>query len=254
MPAFPVHTAIEPFGRGSAGDPVVHHHPCVSVACIQILSVPCAADFTTCPIHASPFVVHQQMAFKLVSLQGGCCKNNPFGENTDIISHLAAFVDAKDFLFFASVCKRWKNAWGERPTHTMALTPATSVSQLSYSFECGLGRTTAVCDTCIAMGRLDLLRCAMANNCPWLGDVCRLAAETGDLETLQWARTRNYPWGPETCALLAKGGHLSALKWCRQHGCPWDKETLQEAEWGDQDDVVEWAVANGCPDWSDGED
>lgn len=191
------------------------------------------------------------MAFRLISLPQGCTGNNPFGEKEDIISHLAAFVADKEFLFFALVCKRWKHAWGERPTHTMALTPVTSVSQLSYSFECGLGRTAALCDTSIAMGRLDLFRCAMANNCPWQGDVCKVAAEA-DVDTLQWARTRSYPWGPETCALLAKGGHLSALKWCREHGCPWDKETLEKAQ-DDHDDVVNWALENGCPDWSDDE-
>lgn len=193
----------------------------------------------------------QQMAFRLIALKAGCTRNNnPLTANGDIIAHMAEFVDDQDFLFFALVCKRWKKVWGQRPTNTMALTPATSVSQLSYSFECGLGRTTALCTTAIEIGRLDLLRCAKANNCPWQGNMCDLAAEAGDLELLQWARTRNYPWGPQTCAALASGGHLKALRWCRENGCPWDKNTLEEAEY-DHDDVVEWALANGCPDWTD---
>ncbi|CAM9804586.1 unnamed protein product, partial [Pylaiella littoralis] len=159
-----------------------------------------------------------QIAFGIISLQAGATGNDHFMQYVDIITHMAKFVDDEEFLFFALVCRKLRYVWGQRPTNTMALRPATSVSQLSYSFECGLGRNTAVCTTTIEMGRRDLLRCAMANDCPWSGDVIELAAEAGDLELLQWARTRNSPWGPETCALLAKGGHLTALQWCRKHG------------------------------------
>lgn len=202
---------------------------------------------------AVPVCLLLQMTFRLMSLPAGSARDNPLVENKDVISHLAAFVDDTDFLFFASVCKKWRSVWGARPTQTKALGPARSVSQLSYSFECGLVPAYALCTACIDMGRLDLLRCAMGNNCPYHGDVGMLAAEAGDLDTIKWARTRNYPWGTETCATLAGGGHLSALKWCRERGCPWDMNTLERAEW-EYNDVVLWALANGCPDWSDDEE
>lgn len=193
------------------------------------------------------------MAFGLLSLKARSTGNIPCTTNVDVITHVSGFVDDKDFLFFALVCKTWKNVWGQRPTNTKAVTPTTSVSQLSYSFGCGLRPTTTVCAAAIEIGRLDLLRCARANQCPWQGDLCELAAEAGDLDLLQWSRTRGYPWGPKTCALLARGGHLKALQWCRKNGCSWDKTTFDEAE-KERDDLVEWAVANGCPDWSDGSD
>jgi len=221
----------------------------------------------------------EQMAFRLMSLRGGCGTVNPFTEkNVDVLSHVVEFIHDEGYLFFASVCRGWKNAWGQRPTKTRALRPSTSVSQLACSFECGLGRTAIICTCAISMGRLDLLRCAMANGCPWEGDVCRLAAEAGDLECLQWARrTRNAPWDATTSALLSKGGHLAALTWARANGCPWDENTCTQAaahghlellKWArscgcpwdmntleeadiEHDHVVRWAIANGCPDWSD---
>lgn len=124
----------------------------------------------------------------------------------DIITHMAKFVDDEEFLFFALVCRKWRYVWGQRPTNTMALRPATSVSQLSYSFECGLGRNTAVCTTTIEMGRRDLLRCAMANDCPWSGDVIELAAEAGDLELLQWAGPGTLLGDQKRVHFLQKGG------------------------------------------------
>lgn len=191
------------------------------------------------------------MAFSLICLKQRCTGTNPFEENEDIISHVAGFVKDTEYLFFASVCRRWKRIWGQRPTSTKAVTPSTSVAQLSYSFECGLGRTPVICTTTIEIGRLDLLCCARANNCPWLGDMCEVAAKAGDLNALKWARARGCPWGPETCALLAEGGHLKALQWCRENGCPWDKETLEATS---DVEVTLWAMANGCPDWSDDDD
>lgn len=87
---------------------------------------------------------------------------------TDILSYLAGFVDSNGLLFFTSVSRDWRRAWGyQRPTATAVLTANTSVSQLLCSVKCGLDRTAAVCGSIAELGKLDLLECAKENGFPW---------------------------------------------------------------------------------------
>ncbi|CAN0070233.1 unnamed protein product, partial [Ectocarpus fasciculatus] len=95
--------------------------------------------------------------------------------NVYVMSYLAEFVDDNQYLFFASVSRGWRDVWGKRPTVTKALTVDTSVSQLLLSFECGLRRTAAVCETVAGMGRLDLLQRARAMGCQWNENTCYVA-------------------------------------------------------------------------------
>ena len=69
--------------------------------------------------------------------------NNGVMTNVDILRSLSLFVGDKQFLFFAPVSRGWRNAWGQRPTVTSCVSRDSSVSQLQYSFDCGLPRTRA---------------------------------------------------------------------------------------------------------------
>lgn len=111
---------------------------------------------------------------------------NPLLEGVDITSYLAEFVEENRYLFFALVSRGWRTAWGRRPTVTKALTTDSSVSQLLYSFECGLGRSAAMCDTAARLGRLDLLQIARARGCPFGLRTSANAAEEGHLELLKF--------------------------------------------------------------------
>lgn len=93
--------------------------------------------------------------------------NNPLAASADIISHLAEFVHDKQFLYFASVSRGWRDSWGqERPTATAAVMAETSVSKLLYSIECGVGRTAKMCGAMAELGRLDVLQCAQEHGFP----------------------------------------------------------------------------------------
>lgn len=142
---------------------------------------------------------------------------NPLLEGADITSYLAEFVDESRYLFFALVSRGWRAAWGRRRTATKALATDSSVSQLLYSFECGLGRSAAVCDTAARLGRLDLLQIARARGCPF---------------------------GLRTSANAAEAGHLTILKYLRRNGCPWNWTTYQAASRGGHRDILEWMCAN----------
>lgn len=94
---------------------------------------------------------------------------NPISTNADIMSHLTELVDEGQYLFFTSVCRGWRHAWGHRSTQTKAVTAETSVPRLIRSFEYGLGRTSTICDAIAKIGRLDLLQCARAHSLVPLG-------------------------------------------------------------------------------------
>lgn len=144
--------------------------------------------------------------------------DNPLLEGGDITSYLAEFVDDNQYLYFALVCRGWRTAWGRRrPAVTKALTTHSTGPQLLYSFECGLGRSAAVCDTAARLGRLDLLQIARARGCPF---------------------------GLKTSANAAEEGHLAILKYLRRHGCPWNWTTYQAAARGGHRNILEWMCVN----------
>lgn len=57
----------------------------------------------------------------------------PLDANLDLMSLLAEIL-SDQHVFFAGVSTTWRNAWGDLPKYTRAITPDTSVSQLQWSF------------------------------------------------------------------------------------------------------------------------
>lgn len=90
------------------------------------------------------------------------------------------FVPKKQYLFFAPVSSSWKAAWGRRLSLTQVVTPDSTVSQLRYSFECGLPRShVAICETLARFGKLNCLQFARDRDCPWNEETCNAAARGG---------------------------------------------------------------------------
>ncbi len=148
--------------------------------------------------------------------------DSPLESNACVTSLLAALVGDNQYLFVAPVCKRWRDAWRERPAATRAVTAHSSVSQLAYSFETGLPRIAKVSEAAARLGRLDLLLCAHANGCE-LGQTCSLAAFAGNLGIVWWAKMNGSSLTEETASHAARGRRLSVLKWIVGEGCPWNE-------------------------------
>lgn len=145
------------------------------------------------------------------SEDSGFATDNPLVGSNDVVSYLAQFVNDQQYLFFASVCRCWRDAWGRnRPKLTQAVTSDTSASQLSFSIRCGLGREPGLCAAIAILGRLDLLRWARSEGCRWNWLTCYNAAEGGHLGVLQWARACF--WNSTTCCGAAERGHLEVLQ------------------------------------------
>lgn len=137
---------------------------------------------------------------------------------SDVASCLVELVDDEQFLFSAGVCRAWKEALGQRPPTTRAVTEDTTVAQLSQNSLCGLPLTANVCNAVARLGRLDLLQCARHHGCAWNGLTCAAAAGGGHLELLRWCRDNRCAWDWRTCASAAEGNHLEVLH-ARGNGC-----------------------------------
>ncbi|CAM9649128.1 unnamed protein product [Ectocarpus fasciculatus] len=127
---------------------------------------------------------------------------------SDVASCLVELVDDEQFL---------KEALGQRPPTTRAVTEDTTVAQLSQNSLCGLPLTAHVCIVVARLGRLDLLQCARHHGCAWNGLTCAAAAGGGHLELLRWCRGNRCVWDWRTCASAAEGNHLEVLT--RGNGC-----------------------------------
>lgn len=69
---------------------------------------------------------------------------NPLTSNMDVICDLANFVEDAQYLYFAAVSRKFKAAWGKRPTETSIVNRTTSAAQLQYSFKCGVDPRAAL--------------------------------------------------------------------------------------------------------------
>lgn len=168
---------------------------------------------------------------------------------SDVASCLVEFVDYEQFFFFAGVCRAWKEAWGQRPPTTRAVTEDTTVAQLSQNLQCGLPLIANVCTAVAKLDRLDLLQCARHHGCAWNEVTCIAAAGGGHLELLRWCRDNGCTWDWRTCASAAEGNHLEVLQYARGNGCDWNKYTCSRAAWKGHLATLQWARANGCA-WS----
>lgn len=152
--------------------------------------------------------------------------------NGDILAILAGLL-SNQYAFFAEVSKDWRDAWGDMPKTTSAITTYTSVSQLRWSFDSGLTdpRTSRpmICERITEHCSLDVLRCAHSNGCALLPKGCFKAAARGNLKIIQWAIDNNCGWRDVVCRAAAAGGSLHILKWARANDCPWDSWTCTEA-------------------------
>ncbi|CAM9839713.1 unnamed protein product, partial [Scytosiphon promiscuus] len=120
---------------------------------------------------------------------------SPAVKNPDLLGCLVDFVSDKQFLFFATVSRSWRAAWGQRPTLTSFVTPDTSAFQLQHSFRRGLPLDRpAICAALARLGKLGPLQCARENGCQWDEATCSGAAAAGHLPMLAWARDNGCPW------------------------------------------------------------
>ncbi|CAM9839972.1 unnamed protein product, partial [Laminaria digitata] len=84
--------------------------------------------------------------------------------NRDVLTLLAELL-SNQYSFFAEVSKDWRDAWGDNPKTTQAITADTSVSQLQWSFDGGLKKTLVICERIAEHGGVAVLQCALSNGC-----------------------------------------------------------------------------------------
>ncbi|CAN0588116.1 unnamed protein product, partial [Laminaria digitata] len=77
---------------------------------------------------------------------------------------------------------------------TQAITADTTVSQLQWSFDGGLGKSKKVCKRIAEHCGLDVLMCAHSNGCELTEKACFKAAARGNIEMVEWGIGKNYGW------------------------------------------------------------
>ena len=98
---------------------------------------------------------------------------------------LLAQLLSNQYAFFADVSIDWKNACGELPKITEAITADTTVSQLQWSLDAGLSKGGVRVRVAEYSG-LDVLQCAVPNGCMLTLVALFAAADGGDQETIEW--------------------------------------------------------------------
>lgn len=107
------------------------------------------------------------------SYRDGTCRSGIFDLHQPGRHDLAS---ATQYAFFSGVLKDWREAWGDLSKTTQAITADTSVSQLQWSFECGVQKRPMVCERIAEHCDLAVLQCAYSNRCPLSLKACFKAA------------------------------------------------------------------------------
>ena len=105
----------------------------------------------------------------------------PLHTNQDVMALLAKLL-SDQYGFFASISKEWRDAWGDLPKRTRAITADTSVSQLQESFDGGLKKQPIVCDHIVEHCDVAILQFAHSNGCRLSEKAFSKAAARGKLE------------------------------------------------------------------------
>ena len=106
---------------------------------------------------------------------------------------------SKQHGFVAGVSKEWRNAWGDFPKSTQAITADTTVSQLQWSFDGGLKKVAVVCERIAEHCDVGILQYANSKGCPVSRRAFFTAAARGNFEMIQWALGENCFWRYMLC-------------------------------------------------------
>ena len=96
-------------------------------------------------------------------------------------------------------------------------------------------------------GRLDMLRYAHENGCPWHEITTYVVAGNGHLDCLRYVHKNGCPWNDVTTYVAAANGHLDCLRYAHENGCPWDGATTCAAAANGHLDCLRYVHENGCP-------
>lgn len=79
---------------------------------------------------------------------------NPLADHADVLQLTLDLASREGFLFVAGVSKRWREAWGARPTKTSMNSAVQSASKLAWARDCGCRWDALTCAR--AAGEFDM--------------------------------------------------------------------------------------------------
>ena len=78
----------------------------------------------------------------------------------------------------------------------------------------------------------------------WMGDERTIA---GKLEFLRYAHKNGCPWDEDTCEQASTFGNLDCLRYAHENGCPWNSRVIYVACHFKNLDCLHYALEHGCP-------
>ena len=174
---------------------------------------------------------------------------NKFDDN--ILIKILSYSEKNETLLIALTCKDLykilKIIYPETKLIISLKIITSKLNLLKYAFNNGCPWNESTCHYAAKNGNLECLKYAFNNGCPWDELTCSNAASNGHLECLKYAHNNGCPWYEYTCYYAAQNGHLECLKYTHTNGCPWTKYTCSHAASNGQLECLKYAFSNGCP-------
>ena len=100
--------------------------------------------------------------------------------------------------------------------------------------------------------KLQCVRYAHENGCPWHVNTTSYIATHGNFALLRYAHEHGCPWAPRTSEnIVLFQRDVAVIEYAHQHGCPWHEETTCGAAMGGCPQCLRYAHEHGAT-WSDG--
>ena len=166
-------------------------------------------------------------------------------ENTDILSHIYEFCDDTSFLHIGTVSNKWYCTWGEKSRYTCAITPNTTISDLSSYFDQGLQKNYFIPEQIAYLGNVELLDYSFSMGCGISYLIATIAARFGHICILEWLINNNFDTGDRVLDTAAIYGQMGVIEWAISIKMKPSVSTCSEACRYGHLDMLKLLVENG---------
>ena len=167
-------------------------------------------------------------------------------DNIDILSCIHDFCDNTSFIHIATVSSDWYSSWGGRSRYTSAITPNTTIDDLSSFFDQGLNPNYFIPEQISYFGMVELLDYSFSMGCGISYLVPIIAARFGHICILEWLYNNDrLGTGDRVLDSAARYNQKDVIKWAISVNLRSSSSACSEACRYGNLDVLKLLVENG---------
>jgi hypothetical protein len=175
--------------------------------------------------------------------------------NNDVMPILLKNLDKESHLILGLVSKElYKTLKELNPDEKLTASLkylTSSLSLLKYGHLNSCLWTTKTIDIIVRSNeRVECVKYAIENDCPWIEFKCPTTTDNGLIvtpqECLKYLNGDGCPW-PTRCDTAARYGYLECLKYLHENGCPFNDYTLGHSVINGHLECLKYLHENGCP-------